>query len=227
MKIGPPLVTNGLVLLYEFASRNSYSGTGTSIFDRSGFKNNGTISNSPTFVNLGSYGYFSFNGAATPAQLISGGNNSTVQFNAGTAVVWAYATNANSAATGYMILGKPNAWGIHVVSNKLQIYDYGNAIFRDTNVTIGNSTWNHIAITFTTSTGLPSNNCIVYVNGVAVLTTTLRNSSQASNIAIGSDGSGNQKFTGFVSTVTLYDRVLSATEILQNYNAKKTRFGKR
>lgn len=227
MKIGPPLITNGLVLLYDFTSRNSYSGTGTSIIDRSGFGNNATISNSPTFVNAGSLGYFSFNGAATPAQLISDGNKAVIQFNAGTVITWAYATNANSGATGYMIVGKPNAWGIHVVSNKLQIYDYGNAIFRDTGVTIGNSTWNHIAITFTTSTGAPSNNCIVYVNGTAVLTTTLKNSSQASNFVIGSDGAGAQKFTGFVSTVTLYDRVLSATEILQNYNAKKTRFGKR
>jgi hypothetical protein len=37
--------------------------------------------------------------------------------------------------------------------------------------------------------------------------------------------SGFAKFTGNIASVQIYNRALSATEVLQNYNATKSRFG--
>ena len=45
----PKIVTDGLVLCLDAASRKSYPGSGTTWFDRSGNGNNGTLTNGPTF----------------------------------------------------------------------------------------------------------------------------------------------------------------------------------
>ena len=46
---GPYIVTNGLVLALDAADRNSYPGSGTTWTDVSGNGNNGTLTNGPTF----------------------------------------------------------------------------------------------------------------------------------------------------------------------------------
>ncbi len=45
----PKIVTNGLVLCLDAASRKSYPGTGNVWRDLSGNGNNGTLTNGPTF----------------------------------------------------------------------------------------------------------------------------------------------------------------------------------
>jgi hypothetical protein len=66
-----------------------------------------------------------------------------------------------------------------------------------------------------------------YINGKLQNTIALGNLSISSNsIRIGSSpDSFWSKFTGNVSTFSIYNRELSATEILQNYNATKSRYG--
>jgi hypothetical protein len=39
------------------------------------------------------------------------------------------------------------------------------------------------------------------------------------------DGGNQGYFTGYIPNTQIYNRALSATEVLQNYNATKTRFG--
>jgi hypothetical protein len=41
----------------------------------------------------------------------------------------------------------------------------------------------------------------------------------------GFDGGGQGYFAGYIPTAQIYNRALSAQEVLQNYNAIKTRFG--
>jgi hypothetical protein len=42
---------------------------------------------------------------------------------------------------------------------------------------------------------------------------------------VGGDPTGNDYFQGYIALVQVYNRALSATDVLQNYNAQKTRFG--
>ena len=46
---GPKIVRDGLVLALDAADKNSYPGTGTSMYDLSGNGRNGTLTNGPTF----------------------------------------------------------------------------------------------------------------------------------------------------------------------------------
>ena len=66
----------------------------------------------------------------------------------------------------------------------------------------------------------------VYVNGILESTNTRADVSQTpGNLFVGSSGGSSEFFAGSLATLKLYNRALSSTEILQNYNAQKTRFG--
>jgi len=54
---------------------------------------------------------------------------------------------------------------------------------------------------------------------------TISFSSLATNNDIGRLGDGRQYFNGKISNIQVYNRALSAAEVLQNYNASKSRFG--
>lgn len=212
---GPKIVADSLVMLMDAADKNSYSG-GSIWNDVTKNSNNGTIENSPTYVD-GQLAYFTLNGT----QRIVCGNNTSLQITVGTIDAWVY---PNNNASTHGIITKQNAWGLFVTANKLQAYDWGNGVFRDTGVTIGNATqWYHVAMTFTETVGTPSNNAILYINGSAVLTTTVKHASQTVQVMLG-EASATQYLNGNIAAASIYNRVLSASEIAQNYNAKKSRF---
>jgi len=58
---GPNIIDDGLVLYLDAGNRKSYPGSGTTWFDKSGRGNNGTLTNGPTF-NTGSLGSVVFDG---------------------------------------------------------------------------------------------------------------------------------------------------------------------
>ena len=80
-------------------------------------------------------------------------------------------------------------------------------------------------MTFTETSGTPSNNAVIYLNGVAVLTTTIKNSNQTVPFLIGAGSLVVQRINGNVAITQIYNRALTSTEITQNYNALKGRFG--
>ncbi len=51
VKGGPNIVTSGMLLEFDAANTKSYPGSGATWFDKSGFANNGTLINGPTFNN--------------------------------------------------------------------------------------------------------------------------------------------------------------------------------
>ena len=66
-----------------------------------------------------------------------------------------------------------------------------------------------------------------YINGVALGSYTSRSSVAllaAGAIQIGTGYAGTVD-VGYINSIYCYNRVLSATEVLQNYNTTKTRFG--
>jgi hypothetical protein len=85
--------------------------------------------------------------------------------------------------------------------------------------------WNHIAFSINNSTGS------FYINGVKK-----GPDKNFSNLNLYNTGSSTTGYTGFdvtppkptpfeIGVLRLYNRALSASEIQQNYNATKTRFG--
>jgi hypothetical protein len=216
---GGRIVTNGLVLSLDASDQNSYPGSGTTWSDLSGNNNSGTLVASPTFSSTNS-GNLVFNGSS---QYINCGNNSSVQITVGTISAWVRATSPGASFRS--IMAKQFAWGLFIADNILVAYDWGNSLTRTTSLNIANGIWNHTAMSFTQTVGTPSNNAIIYLNGAAVLTATIKHLNQSANLQIaGATTDSTQILNGNIANAQVYNRVLSAAEIAQNYDAQKSRF---
>lgn len=215
------IITSGLVLYLDAGNPASYPGSGNTWTDLSDTGNNGTLTNNPTYSSADG-GQLIFNGTN---QFVNCGNAASLQITVGTIAAWIKADNTNSGYNG--IVTKQFAWSLFVYNNELVSFDWGNGARRSTGVTVGDDTWRYVAMSFTETSGTPSNNAIIYVNGSPVLTTTVKTNNQNVAVAIGDGGipTTNQNFGGSISQVTVYNRVLSTAEITQNYNVVKSRYG--
>ncbi len=213
----PSIARNGLILHLDAANIKSYSGSGTTWSDLSGNGNSGTLVNAPTFSSSNS-GSFIFDGTN---QKITSTNNASLQVTVGTIGAWFTANNTNSGYNG--IITKQLAWGLLVKDNVLMTYDWGNSADRSTAITVGNNTWYHAMMSFSETVGTPSNNAKIYLNGELVLTTTIKHSNHTVTLQI-ADANANQFLDGRVSSAMVYNRVLSAAEVQQNFNALRGRY---
>lgn len=212
---GPRIVTDGLVLCLDAGNSKSYPGSGNTWFDLSG-SNNGTISGATYSSN--DSGSFHFDGN----DKITSTNNASVQITVGTIGAWFKATNTNTSVHG--IIAKQGAWGLFVWGNLLRAYDWGTPAVRSTSYTVGDNSWHQAVMTFTQTVGSPANNAIIYLDGIAVLTTTIKHSAHNVTVQIG-EANASQFFRGNIAQAMVYNKVLTANEIFQNYNALKGRFG--
>lgn len=218
VRYNPRTITDGLVLALDAGNVKSYPGSGTTWTDLSGRRNNGTLTNGPTYSSANG-GSIVFDGTN---DFVDCGNSSNLQITVGTITAWFNANNGNSGYNG--IVAKQLAWGLFVKDNVLIAYDWGNGVDRSTGITVGNGTWNFVTMSFTETVGTPSNNAIIYLNGNAVLTTTVRHSNNTVSLQI-ADANANQNFGGNIAQVSVYNRALTAAEVQQNFNALRGRFG--
>lgn len=229
----PRIVTNGLVLALDAADQNSYPGSGTTWSDMSGNGNNGILQTGTSY-NASNSGNISFNGT-------SGYISTTTNLGANPYPSLTYSVWFRTTVGGYKIIGiensqtgiASNAHDRHIYigsDSKLYygVYDTANRLITST-ITVTDNTWKNVT---TVTTG--ANSISMYINGVLNVTGTGNGYSAytTSYIRLGSYGLGgtwtngsNGYFTGNISNVQVYNRALLASEILQNYNAQKSRFG--
>lgn len=221
----PKTVKDGLVLSLDTANPKSYLGSGTVI------KNmiteiSGEVVNSPTY-STSLKGYFSFvtddylrfpNDTALDLQTYSvevfARTNATTQngfwFEKGT-VNSQYSLFQESSS----IIWRANIGGIGV----------SNMIMLNTSSFINTTDWFHIVGTFT------SGSQKIYINGVErgsnTLTGTISTNSGGMSVGVygGFSGGRGYYYNGDIAVVKVYNKVLSETEIKQNFNAIKGRFG--
>ena len=219
-----PIVTDGLVLYLDAANTKSYPGTGTSWLDLSKNGNNGTLINGPTFN--------SSNGGSI---VLDGSNqyvNTSMIFdpiNSISVVAWVKMTNASIGLSKAIVSNSetPNqygwALGKHSSSIRMRFYAVGSS-----NLYIEDST------------DIPINSIICYVgtydkSNIRIYRNGLLTNSNSSSInfapsnrtvQIGRwyDTINDYFWPGNIYSVSLYNRALSASEILQNYNATKFRY---
>lgn len=215
-----PIVTDGLVLYLDAANTKSYPGTGTSWLDLS--KNNltGTLFNTPTF-STDNGGCFVFNGTTQYIEVL---NNALLNSNTQTISIWYNASVLPGRQA--TIIGKHtssgswdgyNIWAGNQVQIKIGSADGGSLGLNNGVI----NTWYKLTLTYTVNSSMS-----FYVNGVLVGTTSLGNlaiTSQSLRIGKSSDSFWTA-FTGKIALVSIYNRVLTASEVLQNYNATKYRF---
>jgi hypothetical protein len=186
--------------------------------DKSGYGNNVILTNGPTFDS----GSILFDGSNDYGN-ISTSPNLTNPLTVCAFVNTSFITGSNQVIYGPVANGSDN-W-LSISNNRAQIYatqasDVNNFVVTGNTVIEANK-WYHI-------TGIVNNNIIsLYVNGVFEAAS----SAQAftvggwnSTARIGQRATGQFPFNGRIAYVHGYNRVLSSQEILQNYNATKSRF---
>jgi hypothetical protein len=220
---GPATVTSGLVLELDAGNIKSYQSGSTTWFDKSGNGYNGTLANGPTF-NTGSLGSIVFDGTddyiTLPNGLLSGTGDFTInQF-----------IKANANETGGTIFG-------NYPSGNLQVFFGSNYIgmwLNNNSTYLGTSPWNTVLPEFTTQpvmiTAIRSGTTTsFYINGDLKKTgsssSTIGISSNPFRIGDNTNSSSSEKFTGNIYYTQVYNRALSASEVQQNFNATRARFG--
>jgi hypothetical protein len=211
----PRIVSNGLLMYIDAANTRSYSGSGnTALGLITGI--DGTLVNGVGFTTANN-GAFTFDGSN---DYINFGNSSAVQQSSGTLSAWAKASSPGGGYRG--IIAKQGAYGLFYTDSVLVAYDWTADAPRSTGINIADNTWKNVVLTYQSGV---SNGTRIYINGVSVLTTTITIFNQINNLFGGAEANASQFASCQVSSFKMYNRVLTATEVLQNYNATKKRFG--
>lgn len=237
IKRGPSIVIDGLVLCLDAADRNSYSGIGTTIYDLSGNNYTGTLVNSVVFDSEKG-GCFYFDSVNPNGPYI---NTSYQLNNHGTLSIWFKGQTQDSDGgsilrplifQGNYVGGTPpvEAVGITMLrsglgtdSNKVRYYsgsDDSTLYYFTTSITYNDDRW-HNAVLVRDVT-----NSYAYMDGVLLGTfTSTANIDKSTNIQLGGSSTLDaRRYLGKIACSSIYTKILSSAEILQNYNAIRSRF---
>ena len=231
----PKAITNDLIFYVDAANPSSYPGTGTAWFDISRSRISGSLINGPTF-NSANLGSIVFDGTNDYVELI---NDSRTQFtNKSQATIEAWVNASSFSGTGNRFIysqffsGGNTSCGIFINTSGKLVFGYRDTVQQTggslktltSNTTLLTNTIYHVAATF--EAGVVTR---VYING-----TLDNNTVQNNNIAsVNPDfiriarlfTDGVDFFNGRIYSVKAYFRALTPSEILQNYNATKGRYG--
>ncbi len=233
MNYGPKIVTSVLFFEVNAADRKIYLGSGTAWNDLSGNNRNGTLTNGPTFS------------SANGGSIVFDGTNDYVSMPAGSlrsytgsrssASVWF--KTAITSATRQVIFGDWNSSGANETA-RLGLTEYGgtsgkiggimnyntgdNQIPVESTTTILTNVWYNVVIQYNGTSNQ------LYLNGIleGSKNTSETGGNGTGQFAIARAGDFNSIFfNGNIANLLIYNRALSATEILQNFNATRGRFG--
>ncbi len=225
---GPSIAKNGLLMALDAANRKSYPGSGTVWSDLSGNNITGSLVNGPTYssANGGSIVFDGTNDYVNCGDLpifrISSQITLEAFFNISTYVNWSGIIGKSDAAKGVYVM--------HLAHTAQRVrFSYNSVSPWTTTIVDGNyplttNQWIHSVITYNGS------NVVFYINGNTDKTQSIGSITFDTNagfpLTIGQDPPGsNEFFNGRISVARLYNRALSASEVLQNYTATKGRFG--
>jgi hypothetical protein len=234
----PRVITDGLVLALDAGNRKSYPGSGTTWTDLSVRSGITTLTNGPTYSSSNG-GSFSFDGTDDYVST----NYTQTSVTQYTIDVWFKSTDTGTQNTFVQNRGTGAGKSITMglgppLSGNGQIFiavDTNTIITQiATNNTYNDGNWYHAVGVFNQPSGtITTSSFSIYVNGVAVSTRTSdQQQSSTSSPATGLGGTligyhqaWNTYFLGSLASVKIYNRALTASEIRQNYNATKGRYG--
>lgn len=212
------IVTRGLTNHFDAGAVDSYPETGTIWTDRATPSYSGSLTNGPTFS------------TSNGGSILFDGTNDRVATNlfpsgVRTYMIW-IKYNSATGTGGYQLTGtqQGNAYtytGRQDSNGYIYTYAGSGGNGGQSSYVLNVGTWYYQGFT------LASNGDIgVYVNGSLIETKTGNGlgGTPTNEFAIGAVNSYHF-VNGNIAAVHLYNRVLDVTEISQNYNAQKSRFG--
>jgi hypothetical protein len=204
-----------------------YPGSGTTLTDLSGNGRYGTLVNNSSFTNLAPTaggGVLSFNGTN---QYIS---TTYTPSNTCTISIWFY-NNLGYNQTNRGIFstynGSSGTNGIYMatLNPSLNLSRDGNVGYSSTVLSsLSINTWYNVTVTSDPTGASGAGTIKVYLNGVLQPIITGK-TTHADVLNIGRSKYDANYWSGYIGSAMVYNTVLSNTDVLDNYNAQKTRFG--
>ena len=219
----PKIITDGLIFTADAANKKSYPGSGTTWSDLAG-SNVGTLTNGPLF-NSDNGGSFDFDGTDDYTQF-----NQSISLTEATFITWIKRDGQQDSFAGILFSrgggGQTTGLGYRSTTNQIGYH------------------WNNSSSTYNWVSGLipPDGEwCMVILSvsstvataylyqesGITSATNTVSHpSTTLGSLVIGRDPYGaGRSISGNCAIGQIYNRALTSTEITQNYNALKSRFG--
>jgi len=227
-------VISGYSFYVDSANTSSYPGSGTVWTDLSGSGVTVTLVGSPTFNPTDAGGSLEFNGIN---QYGTFGYNSIFNLSGSSGYVmetWVKLNSFSNAIPFSMgLYGSTFDWG-YIFSTSTSYTMYSDGTAQSVAVSLGtplnSGQWYHLV-----ATGDSTSTTYIYVNGVLVASgsLTISNSSSSYPSPVGEVGGYGpnviltpySSINGGIGIARLYQFNLTATQVLQNFNADKTRFG--
>ena len=229
--VAPNIVKDNLVLNLDVANSKSYISGSTTWNDISRGSNNGTLVNGPTFSssNGGSIVFDGVDDRVSRTTNINTGQNFTVN-------AWIYptllgTTKRTVAASSYNYTSL-NGWFLCTAgfnTNNTFFFSAGsdNAYRVALANTLSLNQWAYISAVCQNGGGSIN----LYKNGIetsygltSLSTNTLTYTYPQFNVGFRDSAGTTDPYTGNISVVTIYNKTLTASEVLQNYNATKGRY---
>jgi hypothetical protein len=210
----PSIVTNGLIFCVDAANPRSYPGSGTNWFQLSGSNNTGILTNGPTY-NSSNLGSLSFDGV-----------DDYVDFSANLGSMPAYTIMywANRATGNRMPFAARTSTSFYWYGDNSWRYTHGGAggeYYYPKTVSIPDNTWGCFCCAYDGA------NVNIYRNGVyegQQATTGTADWSVGIRVGYWNGGAG-YAWQGYISNVMMYNTALTATQVTQNFNALRGRYG--
>jgi hypothetical protein len=203
--------------------KQGYNGSGSTSAGRDGqgfpllFQNNGAIgfNGSSDYVAIGN---------DTPTQIGGLGSLEAWVFQAENKWMYFYSKGynaANSLFLGFHTTGG-GKWFFGSYYGSTYKYFYWTGVGQSDYAASFANRWHYLTMTYDKTLG--SDNWKVYHNGVYAAATDYTTDLGTTTIAV-QVGNGGRGWVGQIGPIKLYDRVLSPSEITQNFNAQRSRFG--
>jgi hypothetical protein len=225
------IVTNGLVLYLDAANPTSYVSGSTIWNDLSRGGNNGTLVNTPNF-NSGNGGSVVFDGVddyvncGSPLILDT---SSKFSIN----IVFKLISYNNTSPTLFTI---KTSVGNSLVMLLTQNTTYspltfgwnGNFTYRPSSTIINLNVWYNFSLVYDGGGINNVSSFKFYINGVSITlitSNTFGGISQVNTLGTLNNGTSNFYLNGSIAQTLIYNKALSESEVLQNYNSTKRRFG--
>ncbi len=226
----PGIVIDGLIYSIDAANTRSYSGIGNTVYTLAG-NVNGSLLNGLGFTSANS-GTFVFDGANDSIDLGDSFDIGLSSYSICTYFKAASMSGLHGIFSKSIADAASFRYAVFINSNKINTFmSNGGAtdVMTPSSMTVSLNTWYHAGIVFDRP-----DKVTLFVNGVFDSSATISqfqaiNFQTNFNFRIGSYGdAGNNPsyfFNGSISQFQMYNRSLSATEIRQNFNATRKRYG--
>jgi hypothetical protein len=220
---GPNIIEDGLVLALDAADKNSYPGSGTTWFDLSGNGNNSSLVNGPTY------------NTNNDGAIVLDGINDSISYPSITFTNQPYSLELFGKITSTI---EPTANRRSIFGNVNYASEFSNTTTYFTNITC-DSTPSYFNFSFSSAGSLVVGSIFHWaftINSSKVVQIFLNSRAATADNQLTGFTNISSNFTRFgiwttirpyigdVYSIKIYNKALSASEVLQNYNALKSRF---